>query len=72
MQCGERQLGLGLDGHGVDVLIAEGLEDPLGVGAVGLVARDVRRTTVAGPVRANRGSSWPRDSRWLSARLLLP
>ena len=41
-------LGDGLDGHGVDVGIAVGLEDPLGVGAVGLVAGHVGPHLVRG------------------------
>jgi hypothetical protein len=41
VQRGQNLLGHALDRHGRDVLVAAGLQDALGIGAVGLVAADV-------------------------------
>ncbi len=41
MECGDHLLGEGLDGHGADLLVAEGLEQSIDIRAVCLVPDDV-------------------------------
>lgn len=59
MQRGQHLLGNSLDGNRVDVFVAAGFKDSLGVGAIGLVALHVG-THVMGAEEAPRGGRVPR------------